>query len=114
MAGKMNALLHWETTLSPSGVGTGGKGEPVAIRARPSVQAIRSAGTASARLDGFDSGKITGRATRAAMPRTMASVKAPAAVENPMRTVGSKPAMTEAKSGFASRDQFRARTDGTA
>ena len=59
---------------------TGGNGLPVPMTARPSVQASRSSGVASLRSVGLDSGKITGRRTRAAMARTTGFGKARAAV----------------------------------
>ena len=60
----------------------------MATRARPSVQAIRSAGVASALEVGLDRGMITGRSTWAANWRTIASVNAPAWVEVPISMVG--------------------------
>ena len=78
---------------------TGSNGLPVATRARPSVQAIRSAGTASALEVGLDSGMITGRSTWAAIWRTIASVNAPAWVEVPISMVGCTWATTSASDG---------------
>ncbi len=60
----------------------------MAIRARPSVQLIRSTGSASHCEVGLDSGMMIGRSVCAAMSRTMASVKAPVWVEVPIRMVG--------------------------
>ena len=63
-------------------------GLPVAISARPSVQRIRSAGSASHFEVGLDSGMMIGRSVCAAMSRTIASVNAPVWVEVPIRMVG--------------------------
>ncbi len=82
-------LLHWEIIQARPPRTAGGQGEPVATRARPSVHRIRSSGRASARAVGLESGKITGLGVLAAISRTIASVKAPAAVERPIRTVAS-------------------------
>ena len=73
--------------MSPLWV-TGANGLPVATRARPSVQASRSAGTASHIEVGLDSGRTTGRSTWAAMSLMMFSVNAPPWVEAPVSTVG--------------------------
>ena len=67
---------------------TGANGLPVAISARPSVQAIRSAGFASARAGGVESAKMIGRSVCAAMSLTIASVKLPDAVDAPISMVG--------------------------
>src|SRR6266480_2104673 len=67
---------------------TGPNGLPVATRARPPVQASRSAGVASDRVVGLDMGRMTGRSTCVAISRTIRSVKAPCWVEVPMRMVG--------------------------
>src|SRR5262245_25873660 len=64
-------------------------GEPVATRARPSVQRIRSPAAASERSVGLESGKMTGRATLRAISRTIGSVNAPPTVESPIRMVAS-------------------------
>src|SRR5579863_3445966 len=61
MAGKMKTLLHWAIGIVLPANWTGGKGEPVAIRARPSVQRIKSSGFASDLMVGLESGKIMGR-----------------------------------------------------
>ncbi len=58
--GKTKQLLHWPISRSPSGLSTGAKGLPVATRQRPSVQASRSTGVASANLVGLERGRITG------------------------------------------------------
>ena len=67
---------------------TSSNGLPVAIRARPSVQAIRSAGVASAREVGFESGKMIGRSAYAVIARTISSVNVPGCPEVPIRMVG--------------------------
>src|SRR6266576_1369286 len=67
---------------------TGPNGLPVATRARPPVQASRSAGVASDRVVGLDMGRMTGRSTCVAISRTIRSVKAPCWEEVPMRMVG--------------------------
>src|SRR3712207_8427157 len=67
---------------------TGGNGLPVATRARPSVQAIRSSGSASHREVGLDSGRMIGRSAAAVIVRTIGSLKAPGWVEVPIRIVG--------------------------
>jgi hypothetical protein len=61
MAGKMNTLLHCEMRILRPLCTTSGKGEPVAISARPSVQRSKSSGTASDFEVGLESGKIIGR-----------------------------------------------------
>ena len=76
---------------------TGVKEPPVAIKARPSVQAIRSAGVASASAAGLESGKIMGRSVCHAISRTIASVKAPALPEVPISMVGRTWCTTSAK-----------------
>ena len=56
----------------------GSKGLPVAINTAAPVQAMRSSGTASLLLVGFDIGMITGREVRDAINRTWSRWKAPA------------------------------------
>src|SRR6266404_3402829 len=63
MAGKMKTLLHCAMGMVRPPYRTGAKGEPVATRARPSVQRIKSSAFASDFVVGFDSGKIIGRST---------------------------------------------------
>jgi hypothetical protein len=63
-------------------------GLPVAINARPSVQAIRSAGVASASEGGLESGKIMGRSVCRAISLTIASVNARAVPDVPISIVG--------------------------
>ena len=75
----------------------GAHGLPVATSARPSVQAIRSAGFASARAAGLESAKMIGRSVCAAISFTIASVKLPPAVEAPIRIVGFTRRTTSAK-----------------
>ncbi len=86
--GKTRALfacaMVWVTPL----YSTFGNGEPVAIRARPSVHSSRSVGLASARLVGFDSGRMIGRSVCAAISRTTCSVNEPGWAEVPIRMVG--------------------------
>ena len=60
----------------------------MAMRARPSVHAIRSAGVASAMGAGLESGKMIGRSQCLAINRTISSVKAPPTVEAPISMVG--------------------------
>ena len=72
-------------------------GLPVAINARPSVQAIRSAGVASASEGGLESGKIMGRSVCRAISLTIASVKAPAAPDAPISMVGRTWRITSAR-----------------
>ena len=60
----------------------------MATIARPSLQAIMSAGAASIREVGFDRGKTIGRAVAAAISRTTSSLKRPGWPETPMRIVG--------------------------
>ena len=52
-------------------MGTGPNGLPVAVSTFPSVQAIRSFGSASALEVGLDSGKMIGRSVCAAMSVTI-------------------------------------------
>ncbi len=70
-------LLHCPMVIVCPLYDISGKGLPVAIKARPSVQAIRSAGAASLLEVGLEIGKIIGRSTCLAIARTMASVKTP-------------------------------------
>src|SRR5580692_9576739 len=90
-------LLHWEMGMLRPSNWTGGKGEPVATRARPFVQRYKSAGRASECSVGFDRGKMMGRSTLAAISRTTGSVKADPIVERPMRTVARTLWMTSAR-----------------
>ena len=94
--GKTSALLAWAMTYRWPSWSTGGNGLPVATRARPSVQRSRSSGSASHLEVGFDSGRMIGRSTWAAMSRTIGSENAPAWVEVPIRTVGAACATTSA------------------
>ena len=88
-------------------------GLPVATRARPSVQASRSAGVASLREVGFESGKIAGRSTCRAMVRTTSSVNVPGWPEVPIRTVGRACSTTVQRSRLpASRGQPASRVRG--
>ena len=68
---------------------TGANGEPAATNARPSVHSIRSAGSASDRLVGFDNGKMIGRSVFFAISRTTDSVKIPLTVDSPIKMVAS-------------------------
>ena len=77
---------------------TGSNGLPVATSARPSDQAITSAGCASELLVGFDSGSTSGRATWLAISRTTASVKAPGSPVVPISTVGFSARTTASRS----------------
>lgn len=61
---------------------------PVATRALPFDQAMTSAGIASMRDVGFDSGKMIGRSVPADMASMTSCVNAPWAVEVPIRIVG--------------------------
>src|SRR5262244_843299 len=80
-------LLHWAIgTLRPP-YGTGAKGEPVATRARPSDHRMRSLAVASDFEVGLERGKMIGRSTLRAISRTIDSLKAPRAVDRPMRIV---------------------------
>jgi hypothetical protein len=67
---------------------TGGVGDPAAIKALPFVHSTISAGVASDKLVGFDSGKMTGCFWYAAMASTTSSVNAPVTPEAPISTVG--------------------------
>src|SRR3954451_11612979 len=86
--GNTSALLAWAMRYVRPPWTTGGNGLPVATRARPSVQRIRSAGSASAFEVGLDSGMMIGRSTWAAIDFTMASLNAPAWVEVSISMVG--------------------------
>src|SRR6266699_6645979 len=66
---------------------TGGKGLPVPITARPSVQARRSLGVASDRDVGLDKGKMIGCCVNSATVRTTRSGKAPGWPDTPISTV---------------------------
>ncbi len=76
---------------------TGPNELPVAISARPSVQAIKLAGVASERGVGFESGKMIGRSVCAAISLTIASVKLPGAVDAPISIVGRTRRTTSAR-----------------
>jgi hypothetical protein len=67
---------------------TGTLGLLVATSALPSDQASTSAGMASMREVGLDSGIITGRGVEAAIASITSRVKAPCTVEEPSRMVG--------------------------
>src|SRR3954471_24420049 len=67
---------------------TGPNGLPVAMRARPSVHCMRSAGIATDLLVGFESGKMIGRGVPAAMARMIGSRKGPLSPLVPISTVG--------------------------
>jgi len=71
-----------------AGIGHELNNQLVAISARALVHAIRSAGLASARTGGVDSTKMIGRAVRAAMSLTIASVKLPEDDDAPINIVG--------------------------
>ena len=91
------AFFAWPMTwVIPLWV-TGVNGPPVAINARPSVQAIRSAGVASASAGGLESGKIMGRSVCRAISLTIASVKAPAIPDVPISMVGRTWRITSAR-----------------
>ncbi|CAM5616321.1 hypothetical protein SVIOM74S_07326 [Streptomyces violarus] len=77
MAGKTYTLFDCATGTSCPSTVRGGKGEPVAISARPSVQRVRSAGSASEWEVGLESGKMTGRSQVEPICRTISSVNAP-------------------------------------
>src|ERR1700728_3616457 len=77
---------------------TGANALPVAIRARPSVHAIRSAGVAADRVGGIQSAKIIGLSVCAAISLTIASVKLPSTVDAPMSIVGFTRRATSARS----------------
>src|ERR1035441_8275109 len=90
----------------------GANGLPVAISARPPVQAIRSAGFASARGGGLESAKMIGLSVFAAISLTMASVKLPEAVDAPMSIVGFTRLTTSAKlTPFPSQSCFQPRSE---
>ena len=87
--GKTSALLACAIVVGARRrASTGGNGLPVAISARPSVQRIRSAGSASHFEVGLDSGMMIGRSMCAAMSARSASVNAPVWVEVPISMVG--------------------------
>src|SRR5215472_9461445 len=67
---------------------TGGSGMPVATRALPLDQGMMSAGMASMREVGLDSGRMIGRSTLADMASTTSRVNAPCTVDVPSRMVG--------------------------
>ena len=62
---------------------------PVATSARPFDQAMTSAGMASVRSVGLDSGRTMGRSTPSLIASTIRRTKAPWSLEVPMRIVGS-------------------------
>ena len=94
--GKTNTLFAWATSRLPAGSETGGNGEPVATRARPSVQPRTLAGVASDSAVGLESGRTIGRWS-AASDRITASVKAPATAVVPTRIVGRMTAATSSR-----------------
>ena len=61
---------------------------PVATSALPPDQAMTSAGMASIRSVGLDSGRTMGRSTPLLISSITSRVKAPWSVEVPMRIVG--------------------------
>src|SRR6266446_1375108 len=73
----------------PACVAHRGEREPVASKALPSVQLIRSPALASDFSVGLESGRMMGRGTFRAISRTIGSVKEPATVESPMRMLAS-------------------------
>ena len=72
----------------PLPISTGGKGEPVATSALPSVHFIASSGSTSHRTVGFDIGKMMGRSTCFAISRMISSLNARECVDVPISTVG--------------------------
>ena len=86
--GKMNMLLHCPIGIVRPAYATSANGLPVAMIARPSVHAIKSAGVASLFDGGLESGKMIGRWVERAISRTIDSLKAPGIAAVPMRTVG--------------------------
>src|ERR1700758_5634098 len=80
---------------------TGATGLPAATSALPSDQASTSAGMASNREVGLDSGKITGRGVEAAIASTTSLVKAPCTVEQPSRMVGEAILMASSSPNFS-------------
>ena len=97
MAGKTYTLFACATGPRARSPCSGGKGDPVAISALPSVQRSRSAGLDSACEVGLDSGKMTGRSQVEAICRTISSVNAPCAVDSPMSAVGDVRRTTSAR-----------------
>ena len=94
-AGEDEDVVGLPDEVRPAGVAPpGAKGLPVATTARPSVQAITSAGTASELDVGLESGKTSGRRACFAISRMAASVKAPGVPAVPTRMVGLTRAMT--------------------
>lgn len=88
MPGKQVELLHSATSYVVPLYATGGKGEPVAMRALPLDHSLISFGSASWRRVGFERGKMMGRSTCAAISVTTSRVKALGFVEVPIRTWG--------------------------
>src|SRR2546425_12514759 len=108
-------LLHWAMGIALPPWGTGANGEPVATSARPVVQRIRWSAFASDFDVGLDSGKMIGRATLRPISRTIASVKAPWAVDRPMRIVALILPITSASAmPLAPGDQSATRARGCA
>src|SRR5262249_560806 len=96
-AGKIKTLLHWAISILFAPYFTGANGDPVATSARPSVQAMRSEGSASERLVGVDKGKMIGRSVLLAISGTIDSAKIPLTVDKPINMVASTLAITSAK-----------------
>ena len=97
----MNTLLAWPMSCRSPNRSTGSNGEPVATRARPSVQSRTSAGVASATDVGFESGMTTGRGVASAIARTTASVNVPATPVVPTRICGRTRRTVSSRSGVA-------------
>lgn len=86
MPGNASLLLHSATSCYLPSKSTGSKGLPVAVSTFPFVHAYRSCGPASCNLVGFESGKMIGRWTSAAIACTISFVNVFGLVLVPMST----------------------------
>ena len=86
--GKTKTLFAWPISRRRPSTSTASNGEPVATRARPSVQRRTSTGVASETEVGFESGRTMGRSVPAAIARRTASSNVPPTPVVPTRTVG--------------------------
>jgi hypothetical protein len=63
-SGNMYTSLHRAIGILRAAITDRGKGDPVATSGRPSVQRIKSSAFASDCVEGFESGKMTGRSAQ--------------------------------------------------
>ena len=103
----MKTLLAWPIGRGPPFQETGAKGLPVAMRARPSLQARMSQGVASTRLEGLESAKTTGSSETSAWSRMTSWSNEPGWPVVPMRTSGLHGLMTSHRRAWSSPSSVR-------